>query len=271
LQRCADDCVVPGRPGDLLLGLEGAQVGPGCNVRCDCGHGSSVIKVVVGSGRAVFDTHVPRIRCAHVRPARIPAIERYCALWVGHCPRRCRGHSDSGLQPSGLARTCRYRYMKVRLAFLLPLLAVPAAGCDQMLFLGARQDMPVLVDVALASGADIDARDKLAFTPLHAAVQAGHTGIALQLLDSGADPNAASRTGSTPLQLAASAGNLDLVVALLAKGADLERRNLDGWRPLHFAVAKDRCATAEFLLSRGAAVNAQDVKLATPLHLRSEA
>jgi ATP-dependent RNA helicase DDX3X len=58
------------------------------------------------------------------------------------------------------------------------------------------------VQLLLARGASVDARDKKGETPLLKAVSRGHEGTARMLLSAGADPAAAAASGSTPLDAA---------------------------------------------------------------------
>jgi hypothetical protein len=84
------------------------------------------------------------------------------------------------------------------------------------------------------------------------------------LLAHGADVNAKDLSGNTPLHKAASADNKELTALLLAHGADVNARDMIGYTPLHCAPLKDE---SELLLAHGADVNAKDDKGQTPLHL----
>ena len=72
-----------------------------------------------------------------------------------------------------------------------------------------------LVEVLLAHGADVNARDKTYLaTPLHLAVRAGHAGAAEALLAANADTQAKDKYGRTPLAYAESAGKEDIAKML---------------------------------------------------------
>ncbi|NOZ40498.1 MAG: hypothetical protein GXP24_09765 [Planctomycetes bacterium] len=70
-------------------------------------------------------------------------------------------------------------------------------------------------------------------TALHYAVISTQSPLLVQLLlDAGADIDALSSNGSTPLQSTVSQGNTEIADLLLASGADPELRNKFGFRPI---------------------------------------
>ena len=71
-------------------------------------------------------------------------------------------------------------------------------------------------------GANLDARDSNGRTPLHWAVNDGHTDIVTALIGKGADINATDQDGTTPLMLAASQGHADIAKMLITQGADIQ-------------------------------------------------
>jgi ankyrin repeat protein len=84
----------------------------------------------------------------------------------------------------------------------------------------------------LATGVDVNAKDNLGSTSLHA-------------------------RGRTPLHRAASGGHKEVVELLIAEGADLEAKDADGFTPLQYAAADGRKKIAELLIAKGADVNAK--------------
>lgn len=134
----------------------------------------------------------------------------------------------------------------------------------------------------IEKGVDVNSRDALGSTPLHAAESPT---MALLLLESGANPNAVNDSGITPLYAAAKrsdlrlatmllehgadsnwnengmlalfeAATLEMAEALVNHGADVNAQNAQGLTPLHMAVARCRMDVARFLLEQGAEVNA---------------
>eukprot|EP00937_MAST-01D_sp_MAST-1D-sp2_P001578 g1578.t1 len=157
----------------------------------------------------------------------------------------------------------------------------------------ARAGRAALVDALLrarpARGgrADVEARTKDDWRPLHYAAQAGSSetvqrlareGCALDeptraaghaplhlcaiadtaeaaqsLIEAGVDVNAHSRvTGQTPLHLAAWHGNLAMTEVLLRAGADMEARDKEGWVPLQMAQFRGHEAVEHLLLDNHA-------------------
>jgi ankyrin repeat protein len=107
----------------------------------------------------------------------------------------------------------------------------------------------------LARGAEVNApsKNEMSVMPVNSAAAARHTAVVKLLLDHGADPNARQRSAFTPLHSAAHNGQIDMAELLLDRGADIHARSDEGLTPLRLALDRGRTAVAELLRARGAA------------------
>lgn len=123
-----------------------------------------------------------------------------------------------------------------------------------------------VVDSLLKSGANVNAKDSLGWTPLHHAACGLITETCALLLDSGANVNATNADGNTPIILAVFDNKYycKTVELLLEKGADPNRHgnikllNLREQTPLMLAAMSGNAEMAALLLEHGAKINAMD-------------
>jgi len=114
-----------------------------------------------------------------------------------------------------------------------------------------------MVDLLLARGAPINARNLAGATALYFAAEGGHTSVAQRLIERGADVKLAGRSGISPVAAAAYAGNDAIVEALLARGADERAPDETGKLPIVYAAAKARLDIVKRLLAPSIDINAR--------------
>ena len=109
---------------------------------------------------------------------------------------------------------------------------------------------PEVVEYLISKGADVRAvaKNPMQVTALHSAVaDGGDPRIAKALVAAGADVNAKQRHGWTPLHGAAHSGDRELVELLLARGADPEVKHQEGKTALDLAREKGHAAVVNVL------------------------
>ncbi|XP_059169135.1 ankyrin repeat, SAM and basic leucine zipper domain-containing protein 1-like [Physella acuta] len=96
-----------------------------------------------------------------------------------------------------------------------PLMAACSSSYSENL-----DDVTECVKILLATGADINAKDRLHATPLMLASREGHHAVVKELIKSGADINKQDTRGWTALTWAAQRGRAAVVIELLESGAN---------------------------------------------------
>jgi serine/threonine protein kinase len=154
---------------------------------------------------------------------------------------------------------------------------------DPPLF-GAVQGCSEIVELVLAKGANVNAKNYLGRTALHVLIQDAPVyqqpdnfkKIARLLLDHGADPNLPSKKnengtkdpGSTPLALVLAHHELqELFPTFLDKAGDINRPDGEGRTVLYHAIEKHNPQAVKLLLARGAKLTVRDNHGLTPLAL----
>ncbi|KAJ3108122.1 hypothetical protein HDU96_007685 [Phlyctochytrium bullatum] len=150
----------------------------------------------------------------------------------------------------------------------------PHSPLHEVLQLDTARDADVIniVKILVQNGAQKNSRNKSGETPLHVAVQKGHTAAAMLLLELGADPSVKCGRCKTPVQLLPQAATtdrspdawrrrrkvpwspmwLELLARFVEKGADLKAKSKHGetvWQELCKAGLKDR-ALLQWLLGQ---------------------
>jgi ankyrin repeat protein len=123
-----------------------------------------------------------------------------------------------------------------------------------LLYMAARHGHTDLVDVALASGANVNQSCSDGDTPLFIAAQNGHLQIVAALIQAKANVDQPRNDGFTPLYMAVQKGNFAIVDALIREGADVNRV-WHGVTPLYLAVERGYIDVVDRLLKAGVNVN----------------
>ncbi|MFE3515735.1 ankyrin repeat domain-containing protein [Streptomyces sp. NPDC059166] len=122
------------------------------------------------------------------------------------------------------------------------------------LYLASVQDLPGVVRLLLAAGADPDRASgpDAGDLPLCGAACGGHAEVAEALLSAGADPDLSEEFGFTALRWAAGLGHARVVEVLLAHGANPDLPGPRGETPLVVAARRGSAHTVRALLRHGA-------------------
>lgn len=112
-----------------------------------------------------------------------------------------------------------------------------------------------IIKLLLEKGAEVNAVDKNAFTPLMYSATSGNAGAVKLLLDKKADVDSISLVLETPLFRAAGNGHTEVVKLLLEKGADANAQSQEGSTALMLAADNGHTEIVKLLLEKGARKN----------------
>ncbi len=140
------------------------------------------------------------------------------------------------------------------------------------LITASGNDVPAIVELLIEKGADIEAQNVLGWRPLHnATAELEITSAIAPLLAAGADVNVRTIYGETPLHFAAYGKGYDAVAMLITAGADVNAADENGVTAMMRATLYERDRdNLILLLDVGADVNAVDADGATALHIAAE-
>ena len=117
----------------------------------------------------------------------------------------------------------------------------------ELAFIAAAAGKSNILQLLHEHGAEIDAKAKNEYTPLHIAVFMRHTDVVELLIDKGANINTSTEYGSTPLHSAVWGGRYAMVELLIARGAACNVTNKGGLTPLGLAKQLDKEKIAALL------------------------
>uniref|UniRef100_A0A8C0UJP5 Ankyrin-1-like n=1 Tax=Cyanistes caeruleus TaxID=156563 RepID=A0A8C0UJP5_CYACU len=117
---------------------------------------------------------------------------------------------------------------------------LPADIMESALFRAVQKNLHSVVAALIDRGTDINAHNKMHFTPLLLACEMGKAESAEVLIEKGANLGLRTPAADTALHLAVQAGAASIAGLLLSKGMDTNLRNRAEETPLHVA-ATCRC------------------------------
>jgi len=132
------------------------------------------------------------------------------------------------------------------------------------------QSLSPVAAVLVAKGADLNAKNKLGYTPLLCAIGRDQIPLAKFLVEKGCDVNCTidvpgRNKGLTPLHAAVGTGYTEMVDLLAGKGAKVNAQMDDGNSPLHIAAIYNYPKAAKVLLQHNADLQLRNQKGQTPL------
>lgn len=108
------------------------------------------------------------------------------------------------------------------------------------------------INLNLQNGTDVNEKNRMGYTALHAAIMQKQQESANFLIEKGADVNVVGGGGQTALHLAVKNGNKELVEKIISKGADVNIADSRGDNALTLSRQNQFTEITELLLQHGA-------------------
>ena len=148
----------------------------------------------------------------------------------------------------------RFRVPLILLALAYTTIAVSChrneAQGDRICDAAGKGDLGTVQSLLKGNPKLVFSKDNKSDTPLHLAASHGYPDLVELLLASNADVKARTNNGNTPLEWAAYNGHSDVIALLLANKADVNAKDNAGWTPLHGAAYQGHKDAVELLLLR---------------------
>lgn len=128
------------------------------------------------------------------------------------------------------------------------------------LHFAAEYGNPLISELLIERGAEINAKDILGRTPFHIAIANEHLDVAKVLLEKGANPAEKDNEGNTPLHLAAEKGAIKSLFFLFnfIPEIEIDSTSKFGLASLSLAIREGRKEAVILLLLQGANPNVED-------------
>lgn len=124
-----------------------------------------------------------------------------------------------------------------------------------------------IVKILLLHGADINHKDKLGFTPVHAAASQGTEEFLHALIEGGANLSLSDNGIGTPLHCAVRRKSLSMAEILWKGGVDVNAKDSHGRTPLLVAMDTGRSDLITLLFQNGADPFIEDERGSSPFHM----
>jgi ankyrin repeat protein len=143
---------------------------------------------------------------------------------------------------------------------------------DTPLHAATENDQKAIIDILIATGADLNQRTVLEHSgrstedsaPIHVASKNGYEEILKALLLAGANVDLGNATGDTLLHMAASKGHKGALAILLRAGAQMNAQSWSGRMLLHEDVVGSHEDIVQALLAAGADPGIRNKRQETP-------
>lgn len=120
------------------------------------------------------------------------------------------------------------------------------------LHLATVHNKPMITQMLIEAGANIESKDIDGRTPLHLAVKEKNSFITEMLIEAGANVNARDEWKNISLHYAAYGGFQEITEMLIVAGSDINAMDSGNNSPLHDAVSQDNEDVAIILVKAGA-------------------